>query len=135
MVYCVAYGCTSKSFKGCGLHFFLFPTNPKIRKQWVVYCKREDFLKAGPHSVLCSKHFSRDCYERDPLKMAALGYANAKPQLKKDCVPDIPIVTSPGQIQSSSKPQMDKRRKMERGAYEKRKRAEVCTTCFSIVFT
>lgn len=37
-----------------------------------------DLLKAIPYSTQCSRHFSRDYYERDPLKMAALENATKK---------------------------------------------------------
>ena len=91
MPYCVAYGCKSKLFKGCGIHLFKFPKDKPRRKQWIHYCKRADFTQASLASTLCLKHFSSEQYERDPLQLAKFGYENAQPRIKPDAVPDIPI--------------------------------------------
>ena len=91
MPYCVAYGCKSKLFKGCGIHFFKIPKDKPRRKRWIHYCKLADFTQASLASTLCSKHFSSQQYERVPLQLAKFGYKNARPRLKPDAVLDIPI--------------------------------------------
>ena len=73
-------------------HSFPKDNEPLRQKQWVRYCKRKDFTKPSEYWKLCSKHFSRDCFERDTEKMEKHGYENAQPHLKPDTVPDIPLV-------------------------------------------
>ena len=129
MPYCVAFGCKSRAKKGDGLSFYSFPKDdePLRQKQWVHYCKRQDFVKPTKHSKLCSKHFSRDCLERDPEKMKIFGYENALPTLKPDAVPDIPLVLpSPKESKTESQSKRESQTSPnERGAYVKRRRAEV----------
>ena len=128
MPYCVAYGCKSKLFKGCGIHFFKFPKDKLRRKQWIHYCKRADFTQASLASTLCSKHFSSEQYERDPIQLAKFGYENARPRFKPNAVPDISIsVDIPSTSSSSLLPTHGKRHidQPKHGAYEKRRRSEV----------
>ena len=141
MPYCVAFGCKSRAKKGDGLSFHSFPKDnePLRQKQWVHYCKRKDFTKPSEYSKLCSKHFSRDCFERDPEKMEKHGYENAQPHLKPDAVPDIPLVLpSPKKTKkaTTNKRPAPKMKNSERGAYTKRRRAEVSrlSVCFMYIF-
>ena len=127
MAYCVAYGCKSKLFKGCGIIFLKFPKDKPRRKQWIHYCKHADFTQASLASTLCSKHFSSEQYEKDPLQLAKFGYENARPRLKPDAVPgilisvDIPS-TSSSLLSTHGKQHIDK---PEHNAYEKQRRSEV----------
>ena len=123
---CSVYGCKSILTKGCGIHFFKFPKKDKPRrKQWIYYCKRADFTESTSthNSTLCSKHFSSEQYERDPQILAMYGYENARPKLKNDAIPDIPVIIV-GSGSSSVSTQLSGE-KIKRGAYEKRRRSEV----------
>ena len=122
MVYCVAFGCKNRLTKGCDIHFFQFPKDVPRRRKWIHYCRRADFTEATPSSTLCSKHFSSDQFERDPLKLAQFGYKNARPKLKNDAVPDIHINVEEAISQSRKRPADAK---LNRRACEKRRRAEV----------
>ena len=137
MVYCVAYGCKSKLTKGCGIHFFQFPKDEPRRKHWIYYCKRADFIEATIASTLCSKHFSGDQYERDPLKLAQYGYTNARPKLRNDAMPDIPINDCTSNTLSKSG-KKGRRKKINKGVYKKRgkkrKRPEVSRNNFLGIF-
>jgi hypothetical protein len=44
----------------------------QLRKAWIHYCRRWNFDPTSGHR-LCSTHFTRDCFERDPLRMMELG--------------------------------------------------------------
>ena len=63
--------------KDVGYIFFKFPKDKPRRKQWIHYCKLADFTQASLASTLCSKHFSSQQYERDPLQLAKFGYTRA----------------------------------------------------------
>ena len=119
MVYCLAYGCNSRQTKGCWISFFRFPKDKTFCKQWVHYCKRADFTEPTLSSRLCSKHFSGDQYERDPVKRARYGYENAQTKLKDGAISDIPLVKP---VKEASKTD---HKTGVRGAYERRQRAEV----------
>ena len=57
--YCVAFGCTSSSKDGISI--FRFPKDMKLRSKWIQQVKR-----TGADSVLCSLHFTDDCFEASP---------------------------------------------------------------------
>ena len=84
----------------------------------VHYCKRADFKEPTPSSRLCSKHFSGEQYEIDPVKRARYGYENAQAKLKDGAIPDIPLL-NPNEASKTDQ------RTSVRGAFEKRQRAEV----------
>ena len=44
----------------------------QLRKAWIHYCRRSNFDPTSGHR-LCSAHFTRDCFERDPFRMMELG--------------------------------------------------------------
>ena len=64
--YCVAFGCTSSSKDGIGV--FRLPKDMKLRSKWIQQVKRTRANWSGPsyHSVLCSLHFTDDCFEASP---------------------------------------------------------------------
>jgi hypothetical protein len=72
MASCAAFGCNNRGTKGNGLSFFSFPKDGQLRKAWIHYCRRWNFDPTSGHR-LCSIHFTRDCFERDPLRMMELG--------------------------------------------------------------
>ena len=86
--YCVAYGCNAGSAKSGQYHFFKFPRDPILLMKWLTKMKRTDF-KPTKYSRLCSAHFEKCCFARDPDMMAALGYPGARISLKSGAVPTI----------------------------------------------
>ena len=123
MVYCAAFGCNNQSKKGNGLHFFSFPKDSNLRKAWTHYCKRWNFVPGNSHR-LCSAHFSRDCFDRDPLRMVQLGvHGTINARLKTDAIPDVPLQSA------DEKKDGDNSLHIPRGALQKRQKAEVCI-CF-----
>ena len=89
MVHCAAFGCNANSSKHRATHhFFQFPTDPVLLKKWIAKIKRANF-KPTKHSRLCSAHFEKNCFDRDPEMLATLGYPGARISLKSDAVPTI----------------------------------------------
>ena len=126
---CVAAGCTNKHKDGVSL--FKFPKDPLLRKQWTDRVKRTRGGWEGPtdHSVLCSAHFTEDCFEKTLEKYGI----SQRPKLKKDAVPtifkrprDLPCSSSckhsDAVIMSDERGPPEKKR---RSAFEKRCRQKV----------
>ncbi|VDI28811.1 Hypothetical predicted protein [Mytilus galloprovincialis] len=89
-------------------------------KAWTHYCKRWDFLPSASHR-LCSAHFTNSCYDRDPEVVKNLeGCPTIKPKLRPNAITDISL-TQP--TTAEPKPPIPKR-----GAYEKRRKAELKAT-------
>ena len=99
--HCVAAGCDSVGRKGCGLH--KFPQDEVIRKKWIKAVKQQRSNWDGPslHSLLCSKHFSDECFItkgvcfRDEMRMPTAKC------LKPDTVPTL-FARSIDYLESSS---------------------------------
>ena len=55
-----------------------FPKDANLKRQWVkfVQVKRAHFVEPSVHSVICSNHFSPDCYENS--YMAEIGLTKKK---------------------------------------------------------
>ena len=86
---CVAAGCDSVGGKGCSLH--KFPHDEAIRKKWIKAVKQHRSSWDGPsaHSLLCSKHFTDDCFLTEGVHFRdKMGMPTAK-RLKPDAVPTI----------------------------------------------
>ncbi|XP_041364322.1 uncharacterized protein LOC121379739, partial [Gigantopelta aegis] len=115
MPYCAAFGCQNKQFKGSGLSFFGFPKDCIRRKAWIFYCKRKDWTPT-PYSTLCSVHFSPSNYETFPATKESYGYRNARAKLFVTAIPDVHLLLAPEEPKTP---------KTSRGAYAKRRRAEV----------
>ena len=110
MPYCPAFGCNSSTvIKITGLHFHKFPSDKLRRKQWILYCRRAGLSKVSTYRCLCSRHFSKKCYEKDPEFMARNGYPNARPKLFKDAVPDVPLNIPTCATSSRANPTMTER--------------------------
>ena len=93
MMSCAAFGCNNRGTKGNGLSFFSFPKDDQLRKAWIHYCRRWNFDPTSGHR-LCSTHFTRDCFERDPLRMMELGVDGTfKRRLKLDATPNVPLAS------------------------------------------
>ncbi len=80
---CAVASCqpTSKSTKGSSpISFHRFPTEPSLKKQWIIRCCRHDKFNPANCKV-CSKHFSSSDYE---------SWTNSyKPKLKKLAIPSL----------------------------------------------
>ena len=139
---CVAAGCSNTYSDGVSL--FAFPRDPSLRQEWLKQVQKTRARWSGPseHSVLCSCHFTEDCFEPDTLLAPKLGLAKRK-MLKRDAVPTIfnrdASVARKRQATSSheastqatgdSEPRSKRRKE---GAYEKRERARVWLTYSTI---
>lgn len=81
-IICSVAVCRSNSKKasdaGEKISFFQFPKDPKIRKEWIQNCYRQD--KFDPKNKrVCDKHFKEDDYE-DGLRARLL---NTRPRILK----------------------------------------------------
>ena len=116
MVSCAAFGT-----KGNGLSFFSFLKDGQLRKAWIHYCRRWNFDPTSGHR-LCSTHFTRDCFERDPLRMMELGVDGTfKRRLKPYATPNMPLA-SPDPEKKKSETPVVQHLHIPRGALQKRQR-------------
>ena len=86
---CIVAGCDSVGGKDCSLHEF--PKNEAIRKKWIKAVKeqRSNWDGPSPYSLLCSLHFTDDCFIPKGVRFRdELGMPTAK-RLKPDAVPTI----------------------------------------------
>ena len=102
-----------------------------MRKKWVDQVKMyRDKWEPTEHSVLCSKHFEKSCFEQGTLLMQSLGLGKKKACLKPDALPT--SFSRPTSLKRKSQLEavpMQKRRKSM--AYEKREcaRVSLCIVC------
>uniref|UniRef100_A0A2C9KUE1 THAP-type domain-containing protein n=1 Tax=Biomphalaria glabrata TaxID=6526 RepID=A0A2C9KUE1_BIOGL len=61
VLYCSAFGCRNSGLTP-GIHFFHFPKDDTLRKQWIIKMRRENFTPSK-FSVLCSEHFEESDLE------------------------------------------------------------------------
>ena len=62
---CVAYGCNNTNAEK-GISTFKFPKEgTSLRRKWISQVKRtrSGWSKPGRHSVVCSEHFTTECFE------------------------------------------------------------------------
>ena len=116
--------------------------DPVLRKRWTEAVQRTRDKWNGPsrYSVLCSDHFTEDCFETDHLLASSFGIAR-RARLKPDVVPTHFVRANLRTGASgSSAMSVERTRKRtstggeseltsKRGAYEKRQRARVCSYC------
>ena len=84
---CVAAGCDSEGGKGCSLH--KFPQDEAIKKKWIKAVKQQRSKWDGPspHSLLCSRHFTDECFVTEGIRFRdKMGIPTPK-RLKPDAVP------------------------------------------------
>ena len=133
---CVATGC-SNTYKD-GVSLFQFPRDPALRKQWTKEVQRTRANWQGPsdNSILCSKHFTNDCFEEDTAIAARFGIekrrrlkSNAVPTVFQRCLPhssteteaqDDPSTSRKRSISADCSPVQQKR-----AAFEKREKIRV----------
>ena len=138
MVYrCVAAGCSNTPSVRVSL--YKFPSDPSLREKWIKQVRRTRAQwTAAKYSVLCSDHFTADCFEADSAIAATFGISK-KRRLKPDAVPTIfyrQLTTDQSTSEASAQPRPGKRPatttgvssscKRSRGAVEKRERTRVC---------
>ena len=113
--HCVAYGCSNTS-SNKGISIFHFPKDGSLRKKWTEQVKRTRTEWKGPtvNSVLCSDHFSQDCFEVKNKMHESFGFETTA-KLKKDAVP----TTFKRKLTEVEEPAAKKT------AYEKRERLRV----------
>jgi len=117
---CAVETCSMRSGRDKGVCMFRFPKDPKLKKTWVIKCRRENYV-VTKHSKVCEKHFEDSDFVVSRAFAASVGYdMNLRLQLKPDAVPTI-IPEPKSKTSSSSK------RKLPRisMAWEKRRRLEV----------
>lgn len=121
---CVAAGCDN-TYKD-GVSLFLFPKDPKLRKQWADQVRRTRDKWEGPsdYSVLCSCHFDDDCFEAEAKLSESLGLSSKRrPRLKPGVVPTLfKKPSAKDQCRSVAEAPPTKKRRV---AYEKRERRRV----------
>ena len=136
---CVATGCSNTHADGVSL--FSFPRNPSLRARWnkQVQRTRADWRDATDYSVLCSEHFTNDCFEEGSVIAAQFGIQKRR-RLKPDAVPTIfhrPAATTASRGSLQEGPSVGHKRAAVTGdesipvekkpAFEKRERARVRT--------
>ena len=111
---CIVANCSNTNKDGVSLHFF--PKDLHVRKQWTqqVQRTRADFKEPSKHSVVCSSHFTADCFEGLGENVGM----KIKRMLKPEAVPTI-FPPRPSDIRIVS-------RRSE--AFAKRERARVSST-------
>ena len=72
------------------MSLFRFPNDPSLQLQWARQVQRthKDFKGPTEFSVVCSKHFTRDCFEVNPVLAEKFGI-EIKANLKPDAVPTV----------------------------------------------
>merc|ERR1712071_279804 len=91
---CCVFECGSTSNTIPKLKFHAIPAKAVKRKRWIEQiCKHSGFRNAflGDYSVICSLHFSKDCYEAGRLSVTADPTIFFKPQRR---IKDAPARTS-----------------------------------------
>ena len=137
---CIAAGCSNTHSDGVSL--FHFPRDPSLRLQWTRQVQRTRDGWKGPsdYSVVCSEHFTSDCFEEDSTIAAKFGIEK-KRRLKPNAVPTVFLRANSSSTQSSSvhdtntEGQCSSRKRAgeevsvpvekKRTAYEKRERSRV----------
>ncbi|XP_014277738.1 uncharacterized protein [Halyomorpha halys] len=72
--------------RGLVIHFFRFPQDPDVNKEWIVKCSRGDRNFNPKNARVCSDHFTLNDY-KDSLKAQLLGETPIR--LKKNAVPTL----------------------------------------------
>ena len=84
---CIAAGCSNTPSDTITL--FKFPNDCALRDKWVRQVRRTRAeWTATEHSVLCSEHFTEDCFEAEAALAQTFGLTKRK-RLKVDAIPMI----------------------------------------------
>ena len=142
--HCVATGCSNKD----GVSLYTFPRDPPLRKQWTkggVQRTRANWQGPSNNSVLCSEHFTSDCFEVDTAIAASFGIEKRR-RLKPNAVltvfhrhlphssteaeaQDVSLTSRKRSISADCTPVQQKR-----AAFEKRERIRV-TSAFAAIYS
>ena len=70
---CVAAGCANTS--NDSINFFKFPSDPVLRQQWTRQVQKTRDHWSGPtkRSIMCIRHFTKDCFEPNSAIEASMG--------------------------------------------------------------
>ena len=112
MVHCMAVDCNNDSKWTKGISFHGLPKDDKLKNEWLAKINRVN-PTISKNSVLCSEHFTPNCFERN-LKAELVG-VRGKAKLKQGAVPTI----------FSHRPAMKKRRVSSERRQEKKAKEEV----------
>lgn len=113
---CVAAWCSNTHSDGVSL--FRFPRDPVLKEQWVKQVQRTRAQwKPSESSVLCSKHFTDDCFEVAYDLATQFGIKKTR-KLKPGAVPSLFLRKRPQEDDQSSPAR-------KRSAVEKRERSRV----------
>ena len=131
---CVAAGCSNTPTSTINLS--KFPKDSVIRAKWVRQVRRtRTQWEAMEHSVLCSEHFTEDCFEVNAALAQSFGMLKRR-RLKEGAIPMIFERRSVERASTSSKRPCDPDTptvplKLPCRAVEKRDRVRVsnCTCC------
>lgn len=98
---CVAAGCSNTHSDGVSL--FHFPRDPSLRLQWTrqVQRTREGWEGPSDYSVVCSEHFTSNCFEEDSAIAAKFGIQKRR-RLKPNAVPTVFYRANSSSTHSSS---------------------------------
>ena len=91
MPQCAAYGCNSGSRHSKGEEKYTlhrFPKLDSVKNDWIDRIDRVGFVPSR-HSVICSKHFSPECYLTGEENVDDQGRKRKKPHLKERAVPTL----------------------------------------------
>ena len=98
---CVAAGCSNTPTSTINL--FKFPKDPVLRAKWVRQVRRTRAQWAATeHSVLCSEHFTEDCFEVNAALAQSFGMSKRR-RLKEGAIPTIFERRSAERASTSSK--------------------------------
>ena len=86
MPYCCVPGCNNHSQRNKDVGYHVFPKDPTTRKAWISRIRREN-LRDPESGCVCSKHFTRDCYETN--LMEELTGQKIRRKLKEGSVPSV----------------------------------------------
>lgn len=127
MVQCAALNCTVKS--GQGISMYLFPNEPKLRREWTLKMKRDGF-EPSQYSKICESHFEKSQFAVDHDVAAAVGFKAKTKMLITGAIPTIFDHTDPkskskhGKRVATADPDIPTPQRKSK-ALEKRKRIEV----------
>uniref|UniRef100_A0A1E1VXX4 THAP-type domain-containing protein n=1 Tax=Pectinophora gossypiella TaxID=13191 RepID=A0A1E1VXX4_PECGO len=64
----------TSSLEKDGITFHLFPRHPKMKEKWINVTRRNNWFPSK-HSVICSRHFTKDCFVMTKSRRRLLGSA------------------------------------------------------------
>lgn len=88
MVGCAVRSCRRRQYKGSGIHFFSFPTDPVQRQAWMI---KTAHFNPTTHSRVCSIHFEDNSFEKDPAVLRSIDWKLDRPKIKADAIPTIKL--------------------------------------------